>query len=48
MKATLIIILIIAFGVACILLVKGGNRFDYYGDNREEEIWDDIIERNSR
>ena len=32
MKATLIIILIIAFGVACILLVKGGNRFDYYGD----------------
>lgn len=45
MKATLIIILIIAFGVACILLVKGGNRFN--GDNREEEVWNDIIERKS-
>ena len=41
MKATLIIILIIAFGVACILLVKGGNRFN---DDNREEIWDDIIE----
>lgn len=46
MKVALIIILIIAFGAICILLVKGGNRFN--GDNREEEIWDDIIERNSR
>lgn len=46
MKATLIIILIIAFDAICILLVKGGNRFN--GDNREEEIWDDIKERNSR
>ena len=45
MKATLII-LIIAFGVVCILLVKGGNRFN--GNNREEEIWDDIIEHKSR
>lgn len=40
MKVALIIILIIAFDAICILLVKG--------DNREEEIWDDIIERNSR
>lgn len=47
MKVALIIILIIAFDAICILLVKGGNRFN--GDNREEEeIWDDIIERNSR
>lgn len=46
MKVALIIILIIAFDAICILLVKGGNRFN--GDNREEEIWGDIIERNSR
>ena len=36
----------IAFGVACILLVKGGNRFN--GDSREEEIWDDVIEDKDR
>lgn len=41
MKATLIIILIMAFGVVCILIVKGGNRFN---DDNREEIWDDIIE----
>lgn len=46
MKAALIIILIIAFGIVCILLVKGGNRFN--DDNREEGIWDDIIEDKDR
>lgn len=45
MKASLIIP-IIAFGVVCILIVKGGNRFN--GDSREEEIWDDIIEDKDR
>lgn len=45
MKVALIIILIIAFDAICILLVKGGNRFN--GDNREEEVWNDIIERKS-
>lgn len=46
MMVILISILIIAFDAICILLVKGGNRFN--GDNREEEIWDDIIEHKSR
>lgn len=46
MKATLIIILIIAFGVVCILIVKGCNRFN--DNNKEEEIWDDIIEDKDR
>ena len=41
MMVILISILIIAFDAICILLVKGGNRFD---NNKEEEIWDDIIE----
>lgn len=45
MMVILISILIIAFDVICVLLIKGGNRFD---NNKEEEVWNDIIERKDR
>ena len=38
--------IIAAVTVGCVLIVKGGNRFN--GDSREEEIWDDIIEDKDR
>lgn len=38
----LIAFLIAAVAVGCVLIVKGGNRFDYYGDTDE---WDDIKDK---
>lgn len=37
-----LIAFIIAVAVGCVLIVKGGNRFDYYGDTDE---WDDIKDK---
>lgn len=29
--------IIVAVAVGCVLIVKGGNRFDYYGDTDEHK-----------
>lgn len=36
---TIIIASIIGFGLICILIVKGGNRFEY---KDTKEVWEDI------